>query len=61
LSAYLVPCNENFANERWNPVEQNICPAPEGVFWRKFPCLEAVSLIKKMKRFPEIEDCNSKM
>jgi hypothetical protein len=56
VSAYLVSCNENFSDARRNPVEQDIRPAPESVSWRKFPCLETITLIKKMKRFPEIED-----
>jgi hypothetical protein len=59
LEPYFVPRHKNFANARGNPVEQNICPASEGIFWRKLPCLKAVALIKKMKRLPEIEHCNS--
>jgi hypothetical protein len=60
LEPHLVPDHEHFADARRNPVKQDIRPAPESILWRKFPCLEAVALIKKVKRFPEIEHCISK-
>jgi hypothetical protein len=38
------------------PVKQDIRPATDGIFRRKFPCLEPVVIGKVMQGFEEVEN-----